>query len=76
MRCHSEDLIHASVENHGPVKPTLGDKSNRRGKERKGDRQVSGYNGYCRAGGGGKTLKLRYVVASNVGITEFRIVKF
>ena len=35
MRCHSEDLIHASVENHGPVKPTLRDKSNRR--ERKGE---------------------------------------
>ena len=27
-------------------------------------------------GGRGGTLKLRYVVASNVGITEFRIVKF
>ena len=74
MRCHSEDLIHASVENHGPVKPTLGDKSNRRGKERKGDRQVSGTMDIVGLVGG--TLKLRYVVASNVGITEFRIVKF
>jgi len=51
MRCHTENLTHASVENHGPVKPTLGDKSNRRGKEMKGDRQVSEYNVYCWAGG-------------------------
>ena len=68
MRCHSEDLIHASVENHGPVKPTLGDKSNRRGKERKGNK----FQGTMDIVGlvGGETLKLRYVVASNVGITE------